>query len=112
LSTTHWKLIVYGLSLLLIMAGVYLSWMHWPYARLLTNLGFTPYVLFKITPFLKLRSGDWHWTDQFRFALALFMGAMLLLRYIDLYNSDMYFMLVLAVDYIVGRQLSVRKGDI
>lgn len=94
------------------MAGVYLNWMRWPYAWLLTNLGFTPYVLLKIIPFLKLKPGDWHWTDKFRFALALFMGAMLVLRYLDLYNSDMYFMLALAVDYIVGRQLSVRKGDI
>jgi hypothetical protein len=111
LKTTHGKLIVYGLSLLLTMAGMYLSWMRWPYARLLTNLGFTPYVMLKITPFLKLKSEDWHWTDKFRFTLALFMGAMLVLRYVDLYNSDLYFMLVLAADYIVGRQLAVRKGD-
>jgi hypothetical protein len=111
LRNAPWKLIVYGLSLLLIVAGVYLGWMRWPYARLLTNLGFTPYVLLKIASFLELRSGDWHWTDKFRFALALFMGAMLVLRYVDLYNSDGYFMLALAVDYIVGRQLSVRKGN-
>jgi hypothetical protein len=107
----NWKLAIYILSLLLIIAGVVSAWMRWPYARLLTNLGFTPYVLLKIAGFMGTRYRYWHWTDKIRFALALFMGAMLILRYIDLYNSDLYFMLALAVDYIVGRQLSVRKGD-
>ena len=111
MKTTRWKLVVYGISLLLIVAGVYSGWMRWPYARLLTNIGFTPYVLLKIAGFLEIKSGDWHWTDKIRLALALFMGAMLLLRYVNLYNSDLYFMLALAVDYIIGKQLSVRRGD-
>ena len=67
--------------------------------------------MLKIAGFRKIKSDDWHWTDKIRLALALFMATMLTLRYIDLYNSDLYFMLALAVDYVIGKQLSVRKGE-
>ena len=98
-------------SLLLIVIGTGFAWLHWPYGRLLTNLGFTAYVALKILAFTEHPYGEWDWTDKVRFALALFLAAMLVLRYLNFYNSDVYFLLALAVDYTAGRQLSVRRGD-
>ncbi|MBC7920534.1 MAG: hypothetical protein H7Z75_05530 [Ferruginibacter sp.] len=102
---------IYAASLLLIVTGTVFTWLHWPYGHLLTNLGFTPYVVLKILAFTEYRFSEWDWTDKVRFALAWFLAAMLVLRYLNLYNSDVYFLLALAVDYTVGRQLSVRRGD-
>ncbi|MES2731044.1 MAG: hypothetical protein V4714_04820 [Bacteroidota bacterium] len=111
MKNATWKAIVYGVSLLLIITGVILNWMHLPFSHLLICIGFTPYVGFKIAAFLDTQLSEWHWTDKIRFALALFMGIMLMLYYIRLYNSEYYFMLALSVDYIVGRQINVRQSD-
>ncbi len=111
MGNNRWKYIVYGASLLLIILGTVFNWLHWPYGHLLTNLGFTPYVLLKLAAFTSTPYREWDWTDKIRLVMALFLAAMLVLRYLHFYNSDYYFMLALAIDYIAGRQLSVRKME-
>ena len=111
MENNRWKYFVYGASLLLIILGSVLNWMRLPYGDLLTNLGFTPYVALKLAAFAGYPYRDWDWTDKIRFALALFLAAMLVLRYLRFYNSDYYFMLALVIDYIASRQLSVRRGE-
>ena len=104
-------LLIYAASLLLIVTGTVFTRLRWPHGHLLTNMGFTPYVVLKILAFNEYRYSEWDWTDKIRFALALFLAAMLVLRYLNFYNSGIYLLIAMVVDYTVGRQLSVRRGD-
>lgn len=111
-----WRVIWHFISFSLILVGFALSIKGWPYGELLINIGFTPYVIIKLIDLLRTSRNEWHWTDTVRLALALFMGITLVLRYVHFYNhlfpnSNLYFFLALAMDYIVGRQLQVRSRN-
>lgn len=101
---------LYSISLLMIVAGTIVEKKYnWPYGELVANLGFTIYVVMKLLAFTNKQWSEWYWTDKVRFFLTAFLALMLVFKYIHLGRSDQYFLLVLMIDYIVGRQLKVRE---
>ena len=110
-NKVSWKTLTYGFSLLLILAGFGFSYARWPHANWLTNAGFSIFVALKIGAFFETPTRDWDWTVRVRLAIALLLAAMLGLRISGFPGSHNYFLLVLLIDYIVGRQLAVRRTE-